>query len=261
VFYGISVMLDHPPVNPSVTVADALPTTLSDKHERFCQELMSNGGHLLDAYDVVYPGARSKDVMWAAASRLRARQDVRARIDELSRLAAQRAVIDRSVLLTELHEIATANPDDISRVVTDPCRECWPVERIAAAIDAAAAPGALMPDFGTPREDCDHCRGRGSQRVVITPTHELRGAARRLYAGARQRPDGSIEVQTLDQLAARKELHALLGLHVTRSVNTNLNVTVDPSKPNPWDGSTLTPAQVLERVRRSRAPITIEADP
>lgn len=248
-------MTDNTIVNPLVVPR----TQLSDKHERFCAELMSNGGHLVDAYRAVYPNFGSTAAAHANACRLRARQDVRERLDELTRLAAQHAVIDRAVLLQELYETATADPSEISRVVTEPCSKCWSDDlAFAAAADRAIAAGTGWPDPNTPQSGCPTCRGHGVQRVVITPTHELRGAARRLYQGARQRADGSIEVFTVDTLAARKELHALLGLHVSRSVNTNLNVTVDPTKPNPWDGSKLTPEQVLERVRRSRQPVTID---
>ncbi len=238
------------------------PTKLSAKHERFVQELMSNGGNLGDAYRAVYPAAGSREVVWVNASRLRGRQDVQERIAELTAIAADRALVKPTELLRELYEIAClADPAELSRVVIDPCPVCWPDEAIATAIDAAAAAGTPMPDTEAPRVDCAHCRGRGSSRVVITPTHELRGPARRLYQSARQRADGSIEVNVIDQAAMRIELHKLLGMHVSRSVSTNLNVNVDPSKPNPWSGANLTPEQVLQRVLRRRQSVTIEHAP
>jgi phage terminase small subunit len=221
---------------------------LSDKHEAFVQALMSNGGHLVDAYRAVYPNAGSTEAAYANACRLRARQDVRERLDELTRLAAQASVIDRTVLLQELHELATADPGEVSRVVTSPCGTCWTEDEVARAIDAAAAPGAILADFDAPRADCTHCRGRGSQRVVITPTHELRGAARRLYQGARQRADGSIEVRTINQLDARKELHALLGMHVSRTESKNLNINA--TLPAPTD---LTPEALLDLWKAARS--------
>jgi phage terminase small subunit len=224
---GIAVTPNATTMNPLVAVSAA---RLSDKHEAFVQALMSNGGHLVDAYRAVYPNAGSTEAAYANACRLRARQDVKARIDELTRRAAQASVIDAATLLRELHELATADPGEISRVVTEPCSACWTDDLMAAALDASAAPGAILADFEAPRTECPQCRGRGVQRVVITPTHELRGAARRLYQGARQKADGSIEVRTVDQLAARRELHELLGLHVSRveSKNLNVNVTAEP---------------------------------
>jgi hypothetical protein len=237
----------------------AVPSKLSDKHERFVHELMSNGGNLGDAYRAVYPNAGSQASVWAHATRLRARLDVQERIAELTAIAAERALVKPTELLRELYEIAClADPAELSRVVIDPCPACWLDDALAAALDAAAATGAPMPDTEAPRADCKHCRGRGAPRVVITPTHELRGPARRLFQSARQRADGSIEVHAIDQAAMRIELHKLLGMHVSRSVNTNLNVNVDPSKPNPWSGANLTPEQVLQRVRRARAPVTID---
>lgn len=246
--------------SPGRTHTTLVPSKLSDKHERFCQELMRNGGNLSDAYRAIYPNAGSQQAVWSHATRLRGRSDVTERIAELTAAAAERALIKPTELLQELIEMVRADPAELSRVVVEPCPACWTHEAVASALDAAAA-GADMPDVEAPRADCKPCKGRGSPRVVITPTHELRGSARRLFQSARQRADGSIEINVIDQGAMRKELHALLGMHVSRSVNTNLNVTLDPSKPNPWSGASLSPAQVLERIRKGRAPLTIEQQP
>ena len=212
-----------------IPLTPELPATssnLSDKHELFVQELMRNGCCLVDAYKHVYPKYGTETAAFNNACRLRARQDVSQRISELTRLAAQAAVIDRAVLLSELYEVATADPSEISRIVTEPCASCWsdPMT-VAAVIDLGEVPAT-----DAPRPGCEACRGRGVQRVIHTDTANLRGPARRLYAGARQRADGSIELHQVDQLAARKELHSLLGMRVERSVNLNLNADIKPLK-------------------------------
>jgi phage terminase small subunit len=207
------------------------PTKLSDRHEQFVQELLRNGGCLSDAYRAVYPGCTSREAVWAAATRLRARQDVQARIAELTAVAAERALIRPMELLRELAEIIAADPAELARVVIDPCAKCWPDDALGAAVDRALAGQAEMPDRHAPQPDCPTCRGRGVSSVVHTPTDALRGPARRLYQGAKTKSDGSVEVQCIDQLAARRELHELLGMKVSRSESKSLNVNMNVPAP------------------------------
>lgn len=206
----------------------AVPASpLSDKHERFVQALMRNGGNAYYAYREVYPNAGSLQAVMANASRLRARQDVAERIEVLTRLAAERAVIDRKTLLQQLYALTQADPASLSSVVTEPCRDCWDDPTAAAA----ALDRGELPNIEAPRSDCPTCRGRGVQRVRIADTHTLSGPARLLYQGARQKSDGSIEIDRVDQLAARRELHELLGMKVSRSESKNLNVNIAASAP------------------------------
>jgi phage terminase small subunit len=223
-------MADLPTVNPLVATLPAVPATvptsqLPERMELFVQELLQHG-NVPDAYMRAYPRAGSREAAWANGSRLRARQDVQARIRELQAAAAERALIKPAVLLMELYELATADPAEVSRVIIEPCPACWSDEALAAAGDRWLAGEADPPDSSSPQPHCKACKGRGIARVVFTPTDQLRGAARRLYQGAKVKSDGSVEVQVVDQLAARKELHALLGLHVSRSINANINVPV-----------------------------------
>ena len=222
-------MNDLPPNTLPVAIP---PTRLTVHHEAFAQALMSMGGNLSDAYRSVYPNAGSREAVWASASRLRARQDVQERLRELQALTAERALVKPEALLRELYEIAVlADPAELSRIVTEPCAACWPDEQLALAIDQAAQAEGDWPDAESPRAGCSICRGRGVQRVIHTPTHELRGPARRLYQGARQKGDGSIELSTIDQAAMRVELHSLLGMRVSRSESKNLNLNATIAAP------------------------------
>jgi hypothetical protein len=204
------------------------PTDLSERHERFVQELLSRD-NLADAYLAVYPSV-SREVAFVNGCRVRARPDVQKRLRVLQAVAAERALVKSELLIEELREIATADAAELSRVVVFPCPECWTDKALAEAIDHAFATGGTMPEEREPRPDCTRCLGLGDRRIILTPTHELRGAARRLYRGARMKSDGSIEVLLHDQLAARVELHKLAGMHVSRTVNANINVPVAPSK-------------------------------
>lgn len=201
------------------------PTKLSDRHELFVQELM-RGASLMDAYRAVYPKCVSREAVRINAMRLRARSDVQERMAELTRIAAQAAVIDRGVLMAQLYELATAPADELVSVVTEACPLCWPTEALAAAIDRGE-----MPDPDSPNKGCAACKGRGVKRLHIADTHELSAAARRLFAGAEYKPDGSIKVHIADQIAARRELHELLGMKVSRSESRNLNINATVAAP------------------------------
>lgn len=250
-------MTDAPTVNPTVTAvatrsastpAALPPSKLSEKHEHFCLELMEHG-NVGDAYAAAYPRCGSRAAAWAHGCRLRARQDVQERLRELKALAAERALIKPAMLLYELYELATADPAELSRVVIDPCPTCWPDDVLGVAADRWLAGDGELPDSSVPQADCRACRGRGISRVVHTPTAELRGAARRLFAGAKTKSDGSVEVMVVDQLAARRELHALLGLHVNRSINANITV---PVKPLPDNLSVADALRMLESIAPAR---------
>ncbi len=243
-------------------------SVLSDKHERFVQELLSNGGNLSEAYRAVYPKATDREAIWSAACRLRARADVRARIAELTAAAAERAMVKPAELLRELADIVAADPAELSRVVACACEQCWPDAEVAAATErymaAIARSGtASPPDYSQPRKGCPAHPSK-HQTVVVTPTDELSGPARRLYKGAEQKGDGSIKVHTHDQFAARVELHTLLKMRVNQSIVGH--VSVDPNKPNPWSDAEQTPDQILARAMRARrsrsAPVvTVEQPP
>lgn len=212
-----------------VVIDSAPPSKLSARHEAFVGHLMA-GESMTSAYRLVY-GHHAPDVLWAAATRLRARQDVQERLAELTAIAARKAVISREVLLRELHELATTDASAVSRVVVDPCPVCWPDDVLGAATDRWIAGESEPPDTERPRAGCRACRGRGITQVVHTPTADLSEAARRLYAGAKTKSDGSVEVSIVDQLAARNMLHELLGLKVHRSETKNLNLNANVPTP------------------------------
>jgi hypothetical protein len=224
------------PVPDSASAPAIPPTRLSPSHETFCQALIT-GNSLSDAYRQAFPHAHSQQGVWASATRLRARQDVQDRLRELQALAAERTVIKGGQLIYELCEIASADPGELSQVATVACPNCWSDADLATAMDRAIAERTALPDPDSPQPGCAKCRSRGVQKVIIANTTDLSGPARRLYQGARQRPDGSIEVTMIDQLQARRELHDLLGMRVHRSEskNLNLNATIPTQDVTPDD--------------------------
>jgi hypothetical protein len=236
--------------NPVQTDLPVPVSTLSDKHERFVQEYVSNGGNLSEAYRAVYPACTDREAVWSAACRLRARADVRARIADIVATAAERALVKPEQLMRELQEIVDADATELSRVVACACPDCWPDAVYAAAYGACLAARtrgetASEPDVSQPRPGCP-AHPRKHRAVIYTPTDQLSGPVRRLIRTVRAKGD-DIDVQVIDQFAARQELHTLRKMRVTQTVSASLNVNVPiPDSVAPADAlaflKTLVPA-------------------
>jgi hypothetical protein len=163
---------------------------------------------------------------------------VKARIAELKPAIDAETVSTIAERMAWLRLIIQANPDELSRVVCEPCDLCWPDARIAEAYTAYFTPhpfGAKdepreLPDTKRPRSDCERCHGSGHMRVVLTPTAELSPAGRALFKGAMQNDKGVIEIETHDQMAAAEMLNKLQSAYVTRSLNLNANVAVHAAR-------------------------------
>lgn len=111
------------------------------------------------------------------------------------------ATLSPAWVLHQWMQIASANPRDLVKVDITCCSDCWPE----------------MNDHQLPPSpDCSRCKGRGESSVIITNTDSLKGAARRLYAGAVQTKDG-IKILMRDQDAALANLRDYLGMVVKRS--------------------------------------------
>jgi Terminase small subunit len=208
-----------------------------------------------DAGDMTPPVVRLK------AYQLKNHPKVLERTRELQAAAAETAVISVRARMVHLQQIVEASPDEVCRVVDCICPLCWTDHALAVAtqayLDALGTVSPLpAPDTSAPRPDCV---GGPHQRVEITPTEHLSPSGRALFKGARQKANGEIEVFLHDQLAASDQLNRMQAAYVSRSENLTAHVHVDASKPNPWSGASLTPEQVLQRVLKSRQPITIEA--
>jgi hypothetical protein len=167
---------------------------------------------------------------------------VRARINELRARADEDTVSTIAERMAWLRLIVQANPEELARVVHDPCDLCWPEAEVARAFAAHFTPCELveerpgLPDTKRPRHDCERCRGSGYARVVLTPTDELSPAARALYKGAEQSEKGVIKILMHDQVAAAEMLNKLQSAYVTRSLNINANMAIQAARDaNPAD--------------------------
>jgi hypothetical protein len=146
-------------------------------------------------------------------------------IEQLS----EQAILNAQDILRHWHEIAIADPGEISQMRRVCCRYCWGFDNRYQWVDEeeydkAAAKAAKdskpPPDqsggFGfvandDPNPDCPKCAGEGVEDVYLADTRDLIGPARRLIAGVKKTKFG-IEVMTRDQDAALKNLAAFHNL-------------------------------------------------
>jgi len=199
-------------------VGDLLP---DERQERFAQSVAGGSSYCAAYRDAGYSHHDGN------ASRLAAVPLVAARIRQLRTAAAEGRVQSIAARMDLLELIAHADPSELTRVVTDPCGECWDDHALAEAMGRALADPTLeQPNVDKPRHDCERCRGRGVQRVVLTPTDELSAAGRALFVSAKQDKDGCITIQTRDQQAAIAELNRMQdgSLAASRSLNANVHM-------------------------------------
>ena len=212
--------------------ADASAPLPNAAQEKFAQ-LVAAGNSYKASYLAAYPNAGT--VVRHSASHLAAQPHVQDRVRAIQLAAARANQADVRAYLQRLAAIASADPGELARVVTEPCigaNGCWSDDAIAAALDAAGQANAPAPDLTQPRPSCERCGGQGVRRVELTPTSELSGQARALMKSIKMKSDGSIEVAVHDQIAATRLLAELSGWIVSQNANLNLNATV-PDAPAP----------------------------
>lgn len=140
-------------------------------------------------------------------------------IEQLS----DQAILNAQDILRHWHEIAIADPGEISQMRRVCCRYCWGIDHHYQWIDdaeyrreeaKAARDNRPPPDQSggfdfigndDPNPECPKCAGEGIENVYLADTRDLVGPARRLIAGVKMTKFG-IEVITRDQDAALKNL-------------------------------------------------------
>lgn len=213
----------------SIAVGDL--TTLTRKQEMFCLALAETG-NAAAAYRKVYAVSDRTlpQTIWAAASRIAALPQVRARVRVLQDAAALESVYSIREAFLHCVEVATADPNDIVRVVARCCRYChghnfeyqWKDQNefLDAQVKALDEMAKVIPTdsggFGfngalEPNPTCPYCYGVGHEQTIVTDTTTLTGKARKLYAGAKQDRFGAIEVKLHDQKAYMEMACRMLG--------------------------------------------------
>jgi len=141
---------------------------------------------------------------------------------------SEQAILSAQEILRHWHEIAIADPGEISQLRRVCCRHCWgenflyqwrDIEEFDKAAEKASKESKPQPEYGglgfvqndDPNPDCPKCAGEGIPDVHLMDTRDVIGPARRLIAGVKQTKFG-IEVITRDQDAALKNLAAFHNL-------------------------------------------------
>ena len=213
---------------PTVKSDTLVGAVLDDpRHEAYAQAV-ANGSSYAAAHRLAGYAPDTSN-----AHKLAVVPHVAARIRMLKRAAAERHVCSIASRMMLLDDMVHANPAELTRVVVQPCGECWTDEALAAAMVAyMAARGRGEPveptNTDAPRHDCERCAGDGISRVVLTPTAELSAGARALFKSAKQNAKGEIIVETHDRLAAIAELNKMQdgALAATRSMSLSLNAFI-----------------------------------
>lgn len=216
------------------------------KLESFAQAVVRLGIAASAYREVFDPGRELPNTTaWERASKLNARPDVVKRVRELRAAALATSQISVQALIADLQDIVEADPNDLCRSVVSACRHCHGIDHKYQWIDAdeyVVKCDEVQADNDFRRENsktgktrdvplptcdggfgydvrrdphgmCPECMGAGFLRVIIPDTTQLGPQARKLYKGIRVKGDGSVEVLMHDQVAARDQLHRLLGAY------------------------------------------------
>lgn len=244
---------------------DAAGRPLTARQERFCQLWVRYRNQVIayrEAYNV--PPTTLAVSAGTMAMRVARLPQVHARIQELGAIALAGVVLDVRELILQDFLIASADPNDLVKLVRRNCRKChgigyehqWAdineyVEACIAVMDfnaqlermatAKRPPLKPMPsDAGgygyhrgiEPNELCPHCLGVGEHETIISDTTKLTGAAKALYKGVKETKNG-IEVLLHDQDAARARLAQYAGLAKTLDVDQLMAKAAEARKPGP----------------------------
>jgi phage terminase small subunit len=156
-------------------------------------------------------------------------------VAEKEAAAAAAAHVDATLVISELYQVATADPRSLTEIHRGACRNCygyagdrmWTQGEYLDTWHAAKAedPNAPAPPMRggigynftqQPNPECGECRGFGTERVFIKDTRKLSRAAAKLIAGVKQTKDG-IELKHRDQDGALMALGKVCGIFVDRS--------------------------------------------
>lgn len=210
------------------------PHGLNPQQRAFARAYVSNGGNATQA---AITAGYSADSAPTNGPRLLQHAGVQAFVMEIEERAARRAEVDFDLVVSELRDIALADPRELIEAHHDACRYChgeghdyhW---RTPEEFDEAwnawarkeerkAGSGGIEPTnaggFGyratrEPHPDCPRCEGRGTLHVEVKDTRLLSREARRLYAGVKVTEAG-VQVLMHDQIKALEALGRVVGIY------------------------------------------------
>lgn len=186
----------------------------------YCVDYNATQAAIRAGYEEKYAGQRG--------SQLLKKSYIAAAVAERQADLAARAEITVEAILRRWWDIANADVNELVEVRRECCRHCygidhqyqWTQAEYAKAVERSIELGKPSPEssggFGydptkPPVDDCPECRGLGVERAHIHDTRQLKGSARKLYAGIQKTKDG-FKVLTRDQDAALTNIARYLGM-------------------------------------------------
>jgi phage terminase small subunit len=228
--------------------AAASPLTVAD-HENFVLAHVRLGTATAAYREVYDPERRMPNTTaWENGCRLAARPDISARYRYLRAEALAQSQVKAVALIDDLYDIATADPNELSRALVVNCRHChgdgheyqWiDVQEFEAACariekeNEGRKRQKALPEIGggfgfvlmrDPNPMCPACCGAGEMHVIIADTTKLSPKAAKLFKGIKVKGNGDREVLMHDQLAARDQLHRLTGAY-----KDSLSIPIPPT--------------------------------
>lgn len=210
-------------------------------HENFAQAFVRLGGGTAAYREVYDPEHKNANTTaWDRGCRMAARTDIANRIGYLRAEALRHSQVEVVEMIHDLVDIIRADPNELMRSLVVNCRHCngeefgyqWDGAEYALACEAVERenvareaknlkPKELPPLLGgfgwNPHGDinpmCPHCMGAGVMHTIIADTTKLTPQARKLYKGLKIKGNGDREVLMHDQMAARDQLHRLVGAY------------------------------------------------
>lgn len=207
-------------------------TNLQRKYVKLWCEALAAEGLEPKPVDIARQAGYAESYAVASAKGIHEHPEVQKAIAETTERIAYTADLDAVWVLKQWKQIASADVNELVQLRRTCCRFCygfgyryqWTQGEYERACEKAIAEGKPVPDgiggFGfdmnrDPNDECPECGGLGVESVVVSDTRDLKGAARKLYAGIKQTKNG-IEVLTRDQDAALNNIAKYLGMLVDR---------------------------------------------
>jgi phage terminase small subunit len=206
---------------------------LTPRQQRFVEEYLVDLNATRAAERAGYSAATSNE----QGARLLAKASITAAVEALQEERARRTGITADKVLMRWWDLATADPNALIQHRRAPCRYChginhhfqWKTPRefeeavnLAAADERPAPSNAGGYGYSVSAEilaDCPECNGEGIGYTLAADTRSLSGAARILYAGAKQTRDG-LEIKLHDQSKALENVAKHLGMFTERVQHT-----------------------------------------
>ncbi|EPA9107534.1 terminase small subunit [Acinetobacter nosocomialis] len=197
--------------------------------------------------------------------------EVKKAIEEGEKELAERNKITQDKVLNRLWEMATADPNELTRYTRVNCRFCWGIDHnyqwtvgeFKRAIQHAHDTNAPEPkcegglDFDrlkAPNPDCPECRGEGVGYTYIADTTRVSDQAKLLYAGIKESQHG-IEIKMNDQVAALIKAGQHIGMFKDRVELGN-----DPENPLTDPKAASTQLSLLAKLKKAKAKNKGEGD-